>query len=77
MMGLVPLEDACALCSPPREDTVRRCPSVSQEAFLTGSWTCWPLHIGLPAFRTVRNKHLWFKPPCLGYLRAAPAHQQW
>lgn len=52
---------------PPYEDTVRRQPSMSQDA-LTRHWICWRLEPGLAASRSVRSRFLLFvRPPSMGF----------
>ena len=61
-MGLVPLqENQLILCSLPCKDTRKRKPSPNQESGLPRHQACLHLDLGLPTFRTGRNKCLWFK----------------
>lgn len=49
------------------EDTVRSRTFASQRERPQEKTNCQLFDFGLPAYRTVKNKFLWFKPPSRGY----------
>lgn len=74
-MGFLPLKkrfQRAPSLLPACEDIVRGQRTATQDRTLPTMWPCWRVDLGLPAWRAVRNKFLFFETYLVWYFVRAP-----